>query len=172
MPVNPVQIHYNQSSGESWVPEKRLWCWLFYGVNTENHKSIQHWALCSAQSQPRVLHCPMLLSKSWWAQSWVKPQGQISHLGYTEGSFTESEINTGIRCMCTHLDFGAIYEKHIIGWNIHIILWVLREKKVKGNARKEQMEQDEVEKYYCIQYCSHALKNSTVSLDCHSKLVH
>lgn len=27
--------------------------------------------------------------------------------------------------MCTRLDFAAIYEKHINGWNIHIIPWGL-----------------------------------------------
>lgn len=61
--------------------------------------------------------------------------------------------------MCTRLDFAVIYEKHIIGWNIHIIHWVL-EKKVKGNTREEQMEEDEVEKYYCSQDCSHVLKTA------------
>lgn len=73
--------------------------------------------------------------------------------------------------MCTRLDFAAIYEKHINGWNIHIIPWGLGGE-VKGNTRKEQMEQDEVERHYCIQDCSHALKHSPVPLDCHPELVH
>lgn len=124
----PDSLHVCKSSvnpfpselwGKLYAREKTL---VFYEVSTENHKAstIQHSPLLHTSPG-----CAQILVTPPCAQSWVKPQGQITHLGYTERI---REIKTGIRCMCTHLDFAAVYEQHIIGWNIHIILWVLGEK--------------------------------------------
>lgn len=109
--MNPVQIHYHQSSGESWVPEKRLCCWLFYEVKTESQKhSTLSTLLCSVPAQDAALlnapnpgeHQPV--HRAGWSHK------DKSLTWDTLRSFTESEINTGIRCMCTHLDFGVIYD--------------------------------------------------------------